>query len=68
MLMVMELMTDGMQCLDEPENYNDYLDTDGCPDVPGFSKSALSDIDYDAIPDIFDACPTIGERLQSIPR
>ena len=20
-------------CIDEPENYNDYLDTDGCPDV-----------------------------------
>ena len=23
-----------------PENYNDFLDTDGCPDIPGFSKSA----------------------------
>ena len=23
------------QCIDEPENFNDYLDRDGCPDVPG---------------------------------
>ena len=32
------------QCLTEKENYNDFLDTDGCPDVPGVSKPALSDI------------------------
>ena len=22
-------------CVTEPENYNDYLDHDGCPDIPG---------------------------------
>ena len=38
-------------CVDEPENFNGFLDTDGCPDVPGISKSALLDSDYDGIPD-----------------
>jgi outer membrane protein OmpA-like peptidoglycan-associated protein len=37
------------QCPDEPENYNGYQDTDGCPDDP--------DTDGDGIPDSRDACP-----------
>ena len=49
-------------CVDEPENFNGFLDTDGCPDIPGISKSALLDTDYDGIPDEMDLCPTIGER------
>ena len=36
------------KCPDEPENYNGYLDGDGCPDDP--------DTDLDGIPDSVDQC------------
>ena len=34
-LTVMELIDRWDACIDEPENFNDYLDWDGCPDIPG---------------------------------
>ena len=49
-------------CIDEPENYNDYLDHDGCPDVPGITSSEAPDADYDGIPDDNDTCPTEREN------
>ena len=49
-------------CIDEPENYNDYLDWDGCPDVPGVTSSEAPDSDYDGIPDENDQCPLDREN------
>ena len=49
-------------CLTEPENYNDYLDHDGCPDIPGVTSSGSPDADYDGIPDDNDSCPTEREN------
>jgi len=42
------------QCLNELENYNDYLDTDGCPDSVDVVDStyAFSDADGDGITDL----------------
>ena len=42
------------QCPEEPENYNDFADTDGCPDKIGISipvDASMIDTDDDAIPD-----------------
>ena len=50
-------------CIDEPENYNDYLDHDGCFDVPGSASDGLIDSDYDSIPDDVDACPFDRENF-----
>ena len=33
------------QCIDEPENHNDYLDWDGCPDIPGTTTLLAPDAD-----------------------
>ena len=51
------------QCLDQAENYNGYLDKDGCPDViPAVSTSTVSqDSDGDGITDSEDQCPTSPE-------
>jgi len=46
------------------ENYNNYLDTDGCPDsVPTQSGiiSAFIDTDKDGYYDSLDSCPTEPE-------
>ena len=51
------------QCLNEPENYNDYLDKDGCPDILGAFSDGLIDSDYDSIPDSVDACPLDRENF-----
>ena len=51
------------QCIDEPENYNDYLDHDGCPDMPGSFSDGLIDSDYDSILDSVDACPLERENF-----
>jgi hypothetical protein len=50
-------------CIDEPENYNDYLDWDGCPDVlAAESTNPMSgDLDADGYLDAFDSCPTLSE-------
>ena len=47
-------------CIDEPENYNDYLDWDGCPDVPGAESTTpvYADSDADGYQDAVDSCPT----------
>ena len=53
------------QCLDESENYNGFLDADGCFDVIGYSTpgmASLIDSDDDFIPDLIDLCPNIAER------
>ena len=42
-------------CPDEPENFQGFEDTDGCPDDP--------DTDGDGIPDSIDACPLQAEDL-----
>ncbi|NQY07695.1 MAG: outer membrane beta-barrel protein, partial [Flavobacteriaceae bacterium] len=49
-------------CLDEPENYNGFLDTDGCPDVEGTTAGDMVDADYDGIPDVDDSCPLEREN------
>ena len=40
-------------CVADPENYNDYLDHDGCPDVPGADSTTpvYTDSDVDGYPD-----------------
>lgn len=45
------------KCPDVPENYNGYLDDDGCPDDP--------DSDGDGIPDSKDSCPNLPEDKDS---
>jgi len=52
------------QCLNELENYNDYLDTDGCPDSVDVVDSAyaFSDADGDGIQNSIDECPLDRER------
>ena len=42
------------QCPDEPEDYDDHLDTDGCPDY---------DLDQDGIEDDRDLCPDEPEDI-----
>ena len=50
------------QCINERENYNKYLDWDGCPDVPGAeSTGGPVDSDSDGIYDFEDLCPTERE-------
>ena len=41
------------KCPDVPENYNGFVDTDGCPDDP--------DTDGDGIADSKDSCPNLAE-------
>ena len=48
-------------CPTEPEVYNDYLDTDGCPDVA--LDSDFIDTDGDGIANQFDICPTDPETF-----
>src|SRR4029077_2436402 len=40
------------QCPDNPEDYDDFEDEDGCPDP---------DNDRDGIPDVDDKCPNVPE-------
>ena len=49
-------------CIDEPENYNDYLDHDGCPDVKGTTAGDMLDADHDGLADHLDKCPMLAER------
>jgi len=43
-------------CVDEPEIYNDYLDTDGCPDSVGVFSYVFPDADGDGTDDRWDQC------------
>jgi hypothetical protein len=45
-------------CVNEPETFNNYNDSDGCPDTP---PSTPTDTDRDGIPDTNDSCPTQPE-------
>ena len=47
--------------LTEPETYNGYRDTDGCPDVS--LDSSFNDRDADGIADQFDICPDHPETF-----
>ena len=49
-------------CIDEPENFDGYLDWDGCPDVTGADPNIPPDADYDGIPDAEDDCPDRREN------
>ena len=49
-------------CINDPEVYNGYLDTDGCPDVQ--LDSSFDDKDGDGIADQFDICPNECRNLQ----
>ena len=42
---------------------SDYLDSDGCPDVPGAESTSpvYADSDGDGYPDSTDSCPTSPE-------
>jgi outer membrane protein OmpA-like peptidoglycan-associated protein len=42
------------KCPDQPEDFDGYMDTDGCPDL---------DNDGDGIPDVQDQCPNQAEDL-----
>lgn len=44
-------------CPSIPEDYNGYIDWDGCPDETVYT----SDADHDGIPNEFDRCPTAAE-------
>jgi len=50
-------------CPTEPENFNGYLDWDGCPDTLGAEStiSTIADSDKDGIPDKYDQCPSAPE-------
>ena len=49
-------------CIDEAENFNGYLDWDGCPEVAGTTAGDMLDADYDGIADHLDECPMLAER------
>ena len=51
------------QCLDEPENYNGFLDFDGCPDIFGAVSTIvpITDSDLDGYDDEVDLCPSEPE-------
>ena len=55
-------MTEWMHVLTEAENFNNYLDWDGCPDVPGTTAGDMLDADYDGIADHLDQCPMDREN------
>jgi len=44
-------------CPNLPENYNNFLDTDGCPDDP-----TIIDSDQDGYSDLVDECPDEPEN------
>src|SRR5205085_1534475 len=44
------------QCMDVPEDHDDYQDTDGCPEP---------DNDGDTIPDAIDKCPNAAEDFDN---
>ncbi|MFB5628493.1 MAG: thrombospondin type 3 repeat-containing protein, partial [Nitrosarchaeum sp.] len=50
-------------CPSEPENFNGYLDWDGCPDVKAAESTTTTrpDTDKDGIPDDVDQCPYAPE-------
>lgn len=63
------------QCPDKPENYNGYLDADGCPDDPDTDDDGIADSrdacelvpeDFDGYLDA-DGCPDIDNDLDQIP-
>ncbi|RMW33111.1 MAG: thrombospondin, partial [Candidatus Nitrosomarinus sp.] len=51
------------QCLTERENYNGFLDFDGCPDVFGAESTVvpITDSDSDGYDDEVDSCPSEPE-------
>lgn len=56
------------QCDFQPETFNGFQDTDGCPDDDpiGFIQPTFPDTDGDGILDIDDLCPTQGEIFNGI--
>lgn len=50
------LFDDVDQCIDSPEDFDDFEDTDGCPDV---------DNDEDGILDVYDGCPLDPEDIDN---
>ena len=52
------------QCLNERENYNGFLDFDGCPDIFGAESTIvpITDSDLDGYDDEVDSCPSEPEK------
>ena len=48
-------------CIFEPETFNGYKDTDGCPDA--ITDGQFLDADGDGIADKFDTCPNEAETF-----
>ena len=48
-------------CPTQPETYNGFEDTDGCPDT----FDSVIDSDRDGIPNVSDACPLQPETYNS---
>ena len=48
-------------CPNVAENYNRFLDTDGCPDDP-----IVGDYDQDGISNAVDLCPNVSETYNGL--
>jgi len=56
------IFDDNDQCVNSAENYNGYLDWDGCPDTKP-AEPRIIDSDGDGIKDNFDSCPYVKETF-----
>jgi hypothetical protein len=50
----------------EPETWNKYNDTDGCPDNNPEQSRYKHDDDLDGIANDFDSCPSVPENFNGV--